>query len=282
MVQNFFPRASNLSKRIYYYRRNNAPYLSGDVFADTADAQVFPPFLRSKWASKKSISEAQILFCPSSMAEQFFHDYKGSINAKVLLFGNGDEEFDSFNYKIPKSVKRIYLQNLLFNDNLFRLLPIGLENIRLIRNGFPKNFVFRQAEKDHRVLIGPFSETHETRKIINETVYSSKLLVKHEKFQSPAEIDRIASNFKFVAAPRGNGVDTHRFWETLYRGGIPIVEKSRWSENLNMLDIDYREVEKFDESNLIRVLTNFKDAKVRKSHSDLWIGSWIKKFKQDL
>ena len=29
----------------------------------------------------------------------------------------------------------------------------------------------------------------------------------------------------FVACPRGNGVDTHRLWETLYMGSIPVVRR---------------------------------------------------------
>jgi hypothetical protein len=29
----------------------------------------------------------------------------------------------------------------------------------------------------------------------------------------------------FVLCPRGNGIDTHRLWETLYMGSIPIVKK---------------------------------------------------------
>ena len=28
---------------------------------------------------------------------------------------------------------------------------------------------------------------------------------------------------KFVLCPRGNGIDTHRIWESLYMGSIPIV-----------------------------------------------------------
>jgi hypothetical protein len=32
-------------------------------------------------------------------------------------------------------------------------------------------------------------------------------------------------NHSFVLCPRGNGVDTHRLWETLYMGSIPIVRK---------------------------------------------------------
>ena len=31
---------------------------------------------------------------------------------------------------------------------------------------------------------------------------------------------------KFVLCPEGNGVDTHRLWETLYLGRIPIVTRS--------------------------------------------------------
>jgi hypothetical protein len=31
---------------------------------------------------------------------------------------------------------------------------------------------------------------------------------------------------KFVLSPRGNGIDTHRTWETLYLGSIPIVKTS--------------------------------------------------------
>jgi hypothetical protein len=30
-------------------------------------------------------------------------------------------------------------------------------------------------------------------------------------------------NHKFVICPRGNGIDTHRLWETLYMGSFPIV-----------------------------------------------------------
>lgn len=32
-------------------------------------------------------------------------------------------------------------------------------------------------------------------------------------------------NHMFVLCPRGNGIDTHRVWETLYMGSIPIVKK---------------------------------------------------------
>jgi hypothetical protein len=34
-----------------------------------------------------------------------------------------------------------------------------------------------------------------------------------------------------VLCPEGNGVDTHRFWETLYMGGVPVVTKNKMMQN---------------------------------------------------
>lgn len=39
------------------------------------------------------------------------------------------------------------------------------------------------------------------------------------------EFLRDLRNHEFVLCPRGNGVDTHRLWETLYMGSIPVVQR---------------------------------------------------------
>ena len=44
-------------------------------------------------------------------------------------------------------------------------------------------------------------------------------------------------NHKFVLCPRGNGIDTHRLWETLYMGSIPIVIKEDALIDFNTLPI---------------------------------------------
>jgi hypothetical protein len=36
----------------------------------------------------------------------------------------------------------------------------------------------------------------------------------------------------FVLCPEGNGPDTHRLWETLYMGGVPIVTSSKYLNSL--------------------------------------------------
>ncbi len=36
----------------------------------------------------------------------------------------------------------------------------------------------------------------------------------------------------FVLCPEGNGVDTHRLWETLYMGGVPVVKRNSYMSDL--------------------------------------------------
>ena len=59
---------------------------------------------------------------------------------------------------------------------------------------------------------------------------------------------KLLSAHQFSACPRGNGIDTHRLWESLYLGVVPIVERTTLSEHwegaglpLVLID-DWREV----------------------------------------
>lgn len=43
----------------------------------------------------------------------------------------------------------------------------------------------------------------------------------------------------FVACPRGNGLDTHRVWEALYMGSIPIIIRNNWNKAFRNLRIAF-------------------------------------------
>lgn len=65
----------------------------------------------------------------------------------------------------------------------------------------------------------------------------------------------------YVASPRGNGLDCHRFWESLYLGAIPIVEHSfldpLYSQAGNVLFVqNFTDV---NEELLVRNLPRFRD-----------------------
>ena len=37
----------------------------------------------------------------------------------------------------------------------------------------------------------------------------------------------------FIISPPGNGIDTHRVWETIYAGSYPVVEKNLSMNSFN-------------------------------------------------
>ena len=109
------------------------------------------------------------MFCPSDRAEEFLENYAGSIFARVIIFGNSDRNFEQIEFKLPKSIKGVFLQNALFQDDMFKVLPIGLENLRSARNGLPQLFdtKYSYVKKQKAILIGPFGFNHSDRDFIN-------------------------------------------------------------------------------------------------------------------
>lgn len=78
----------------------------------------------------------------------------------------------------------------------------------------------------------------------------------------------------FVLCPRGNGVDTHRMWETLYMGSIPIVIYSNVHKNL--LDLPILFIQSWDEVTEDFLEQKLKEYDTRKWNMDkLNISYWI-------
>lgn len=83
-------------------------------------------------------------------------------------------------------------------------------------------------------------------------------------------------NHRFVFCPRGNGVDTHRLWETLYMGSIPIVKRHIALAEFADLPIcwidDWAEVTpSFLEAEYTRI------SALTWNHDKLTIGYWLRR-----
>jgi hypothetical protein len=172
----------------------------------------------------------------------------------VVFIGSSDESISMSQYvrlsNRPDSTT--YVQNLNFPETLnLRLLPIGVEDLSWAKNGMPWNFRTGLAlkPKSERILVGPFGKTHPER---SELLKLTANLTDPKIVRIPNRVASwryasLASNFRFVACPRGNGIDTHRFWETLYRGSIPIVVASEWSRNLDRYKVPFIALKSWEE-----------------------------------
>ncbi len=89
-----------------------------------------------------------------------------------------------------------------------------------------------------------------------------------------------ARNHSFVLCPRGNGIDTHRLWETLYMGSIPIVRNdiahSGWT------DLPILFVDSWDEVTEERLEKERKRIESTEWNMEkLLIGYWIERIRDE-
>lgn len=92
-------------------------------------------------------------------------------------------------------------------------------------------------------------------------------------------IEQLATH-KFVLCPEGNGIDTHRMWEALYLGTIPIVKRHRALDYLSDLPILF--VDSLYEVNRVLLEQTFVKMQMRFSGNveKLFLPYWSKQFQE--
>ncbi len=147
------------------------------------------------------------------------------ITKKLILYiHNGDLEFNDYDILQHPLIHKVIAQNCNIVHPKASLLPIGLA-----RHFYPhgdKDTLYKHMissyynKKQDGVYCNINPNTHPFRQIILNTI-SSKFPMSNGK-DYKMYIEELSS-FYFALCPFGNGLDTHRFWETLYTGGIPII-----------------------------------------------------------
>jgi hypothetical protein len=250
--------------RVYALRailnsRTNAPFISGDGIANLCELSMYSPIRKRKVPSTSEVSNAVSIFVPGHKLDEFLLQYEHTLKAKVLVVGNSDRDYFTKDFSIPSTVKFLLLQNSHISDDFIETLPIGIENLRFGRNGFRSYFNYLEKPKLDKILVGPFSNTHtERREIESLSSTHNPRVVVLDKYVSPKKLADLANKYSFVACPRGNGTDTHRFWETLYRGSIPIVKKSAWAQSLKIHNLPFIEVELWSPDEVIEKVNRYE------------------------
>jgi len=264
-----------------YKRKTSRPFLSGDAFRENASISITERAELEK--QDFSIYHEGVIFCQSELLEDLLLFLKGEGLWKCLVVGNSDRDFEEEIPDLARTFAKSFLQNSLISDNkAIFTLPIGIENLRLGINGMPGNLSITRdwTSRSGMILVGPFSATHKSRNILfNSHEFEEFPFTKVTKFISPKAYSNLVREHKYVICPRGNGLDTHRFWEALYRGAIPIVKTSKWSESLRIHDFPFVEVDSFTSQNILKGVeeaesrSNFKNFRPAEIAS-LWVDYW--------
>ena len=180
--------------------------------------------------------------------------WKVTKNYIVLITHNSDFEIDS--YKFGKFLqcgkfKYWFTQNPIINEPRLFTLPIGLMNKEWHK--YPRFNLMMEVKKKNikptKLLLLSFSIKNNVVKrqqcansFINKSFVTYNVVERVENFIGDVKkYDRkffnIMLDHLFIACPEGNGIDTHRFWETLYMGRYPVVLHNRVNDAFSDLPV---------------------------------------------
>ena len=230
------------------FRPSSTPYLSGDTLRKYSDFI----FDEIKSFDPKKVKRNDIVFVNTDVLEIYFKIHHPRINNKYLLIThNSDKEVNEETFKLyDDNIIHWFAQNLnMKNNNKVSVIPIGLENLRRLKNGRKKWFKEKAIYKKNYIL-GSYNEytNFESRSKIQGSLKSNKLIT-FKNFDQTSDYFREVTRYKFILCPRGNGIDTHRIWEGLLLGVFPILILDAFSKNLKDLGVPGIYLNRWEELN---------------------------------
>ena len=160
----------------------------------------------------------------------------------TLLIGHSDTA-TSFKNVFPfflKGYKKIWAVNARASNSILNPLPLGLTNQS---NESPihgllgdvSHFAVADQESAYPTkfngnIYGNFSlgTNGSIRKPLAALLHENGSRFEEPDFTPGGRIKYLKSlrDHELTVCPEGNGIDTHRLWETLYMGGTPLISKS--------------------------------------------------------
>ena len=181
-----------------------------------------------------------IFFCKTDFLLSDFNQIKKLNNEVILISGNSDYPIDQFRFNgVPSNVKKWYAENALLNNEILIPIPLGIECLLdCDRFGHGIGYFDRVTEKERLLNRGlnitPSKDIYSNFVIFTNIKHRSEvkdvcIKSEHIDWEEPNLtltnfFDKILE-YKMVVCPSGNGIDTHRLWEVLYSGRVPITIK---------------------------------------------------------
>ena len=212
-----------------------------DMYLGTADDFLYNPRIFEQMEKHQILEDIDsdfdnppILFLYAHLLKSFEQKIKFFANPFTLITHNSDYNLTNSDPVVQKILESDNLvcwwgQNLCFIHPKMRFLPIGLANT-MWDHGKIENFMGVSTDKTEDIYFNFNSHTNREKREHCYNVLKTQLPFL-PMLPVDQNINRLAQ-YKWCICPEGNGVDTHRLWEAMYLGCIPIVLKSPFIDTL--------------------------------------------------
>jgi hypothetical protein len=202
-------------------------FISAEGFMNYSN-QIWSTDRRASRKNEKSLPKHKsILYAKRDHVLPLFEKLKKTRNRVILVSSESDDAVEPVHH-FPVQVAAWFSTNNTHPEVMS--IPLGLGN-SYCRVTTKADMIadFWQKEKKSLLYVNFRPETNPEVRMPLWQRFSSADWKGHCTLQpgnvSPEEYVGSMSTHRFVLCPRGNGIDTHRMWEALYLGSIPIVER---------------------------------------------------------
>ena len=202
-----------------------------------------------------TISDGDVIFCKGDFIFELFtilNKLKNTDNISILTHQMAKPAISKELFDLrPSCVKFWYALNVGHDDPFLLPVPLGLgneyananlqiEEIRNTVNTSPEN------HKRNTILVNFDTSTSYKREKV-KMYYKDFSWATNEEIKSKQSFIENLNQNKYVACPEGWGLDTHRYWESLYFGVIPVVNNSYDYNKLHTpAQYEYEEIEEIN------------------------------------
>tara|TARA_B100001996_G_C18624223_1_gene579069 strand:- start:366 stop:1394 length:1029 start_codon:yes stop_codon:yes gene_type:complete len=200
------------------------------------------------------IKENDTIFCNTNQINNLFYHLKKTKRVKniTLITHQTDtlitkKDFD----RKPECIEKWFSVNVGFDHPNLIPIPIGIASDFSLKNLNSSDFSeFKKInfyKKDINLYMNFRINTNfKERKDIYKQFKNQPWVISDDPDLDKKTYINNLSKSSFVLCPWGNGIDTHRFWEALYAGSIPVTKKHHTynaAKGLPVLFVnDYKEI----------------------------------------
>jgi hypothetical protein len=226
---------------------SSEPFLSGYTYRSLASQAICDNgdtrYMKStcNGINPNEVIENELLYVTGNQTKRFFIEIAPKIKNKFsVITAQTDPGVDASYVKLlPDNLVTWWSINVHVDHSKIKPIPLGLQNLHWRYNGNiqsdPETYKKYQPNPKEKKILGSFSvqnNHHERSTCLNaaKKINCDFRMFKSEDRKNESYVDdyfNTVSRYKFVLCPWGAGIDTHRLWETLYLGSIPITRRHR-------------------------------------------------------
>ena len=189
-----------------------------------------------------NLRENDLIFSNLYMIESLFELLKDVTEFKniKIITGQSDEKITKKLFRTkPNCVSTWYSPNIGYRHDKLISIPLGLANNHpknLNYDHFLENNEDLKIQKKAYINFEDNTNYQRRKKIKNNLKNKSWAVIEKEKVSMREYLSNI-KKYQYIICPEGNGIDTHRIWESLYAGSIPVVNKNYALASFNIFPI---------------------------------------------